>query len=308
MEATIFYSWQSDTRAAANRTLIEVALESAAARIRDDGSISVEPVVDRDTASVPGAPDIGNTIFDKIDASAAAVFDVTIVNPKGARPAPNPNVLIELGYALKALGPGRVILVQNTEFGVPERLPFDLRQRRVLTYASPEDASSRVEARSKLSATLHKALELVLSAAILQPREYPVELAISYTRERIQPDRHDYRLHVNLKNVGTKTISEWHVDVGIPEGLLERPQDLAILVADRSDRERCLLRAGHVNHHPGVIHPTDTQLVMAVDYRVDKDIFRDQRGLFDEIVQATAYVHGDLVAVTQKTVRELQNF
>jgi CrcB protein len=49
---TIFYSWQSDTRAAANRTLIQDALEAAVVEIRDDDSIAIEPVVDRDTLAV----------------------------------------------------------------------------------------------------------------------------------------------------------------------------------------------------------------------------------------------------------------
>ena len=76
MTVTIFYSWQSDTRAAANRTLIQDALEAAAKELRADDTIAVEPVIDRDTQAVPGAPDIGTTIFEKIDASAAFVADV----------------------------------------------------------------------------------------------------------------------------------------------------------------------------------------------------------------------------------------
>src|SRR6266851_4010698 len=162
MKATIFYSWQSDIKAAANRTLIQDALEAAAEELRADGSISVEPVVDRDTQAVPGAPDIRGTILEKIDASAAVVADVTIVGRGNARPTPNPNVLIELGYALKSLGPRRVILVQNVAFGAPEDLPFDLRQKRVLTYSSAEDAPSRVSERRNLQAALREALALVL--------------------------------------------------------------------------------------------------------------------------------------------------
>src|SRR5262245_39727804 len=112
MKASIFYSWQSDIRAAANRTLIHDALQEPASGIRNDKAMAVEPVVDRDTLAVPGAPDIGATIFKKIDASAAIVADVTITTGTSApRPSPNPNVLIELGYGLRALDNARVILV-----------------------------------------------------------------------------------------------------------------------------------------------------------------------------------------------------
>lgn len=151
METTVFYSWQSDTRAAANRTLIETALEAAVAELRSDTAINVQPVVDRDTVAKAGAPDIGTTILEKIEMCRAFVADVTIINNGcGERPTPNPNVLIELGYALKAVGPSRMILVQNVAFGGPEDLPFDLRQKRVLTYESAEDAPNRSTERAKL--------------------------------------------------------------------------------------------------------------------------------------------------------------
>jgi hypothetical protein len=70
MNCKIFYSWQSDLANATNRGFIEKALENAAKFIRNDDSIKVEPVIDRDTKDVPGSPDIAHTIFDKIEPSA----------------------------------------------------------------------------------------------------------------------------------------------------------------------------------------------------------------------------------------------
>lgn len=169
-KAIVFYSWQSDIKAAANRSLILDALEAAAKELANVEEIAVEPVIDRDTASVPGAPDIGKTIFEKIDASAVVVADVTIVNPgAGTRPTPNPNVMIELGYALRSVGGERVVLVQNTAFGKPEVLPFDLRQKRVLTYESAEDAQSRAPERKALQARLREALLLILQQPSTAP-------------------------------------------------------------------------------------------------------------------------------------------
>src|SRR5437016_4475569 len=100
MRRVVFYSWQSDLPNATNRTFIQKALEKAAASIAADESIEIEPVVDRDTQGVPGAPDIASTIFAKITAADIFVADVSITTrPKTGRPTPNPNVLIELGYA-----------------------------------------------------------------------------------------------------------------------------------------------------------------------------------------------------------------
>lgn len=61
--------------------------------------------IDRDTQGLAGAPDIGDSIYDKIDSADIFIADVTIINQDYAgRKTPNPNVLIELGYAIKALG------------------------------------------------------------------------------------------------------------------------------------------------------------------------------------------------------------
>ncbi len=95
VKARVFYSWQSDTPNATNRSFILKALEDAAKEIARDDSIKVEPVVDRDTWGVAGSPDIGATILDKIKTADVVVADVTIINSgSAARLMPNPNVAV----------------------------------------------------------------------------------------------------------------------------------------------------------------------------------------------------------------------
>jgi hypothetical protein len=191
MGATIFYSWQSDLRAAACRTLIQASLEAAARRIAGDVALGVEPVIDRDTENVPGAPDIGATILARIDAAAVFVADVSIVGRTSSDKAtPNPNVLVELGYALKGLGAERIILVQNTAFGGPEELPFDLRQKRAVKYASAADADERASERKQLQAQLEAALRSILSAPTPHLPGPDVDLTLDYEKKRITPDYH----------------------------------------------------------------------------------------------------------------------
>ncbi len=171
----IFYSWQSDLPNPTNRGFIQTALEKAIKSIRNDESIQVEPAIDRDTQGVPGSPDIANTIFDKIDQAAVFVCDVSIVGDiliknqdKEPRPTPNPNVLIELGYAFKSLGPERVIMVMNTEFGEPEKLPFDLRMKRVLTYKVTKELENKANERKKIEKIFKDALSSSIKEDILQ--------------------------------------------------------------------------------------------------------------------------------------------
>ena len=162
----VFYSWQSDLQGRANRNLILSALEWACKEVGDDAE--VEPVVDRDTLNVPGSPNISETIFAKIEEADAFVADVSIINParsEDCRPSPNPNVLVELGYATRCLGHARIILVLNTHYGTPEMLPFDLRQLRVLTYESDPDDSERAPARKALAGSIEAAIRAVAEVA-----------------------------------------------------------------------------------------------------------------------------------------------
>ncbi len=133
--STVFYSWQSDLPNPTNRGFLGDVLERAVKAIRADGSLALDPRVDMDVQGVPGAPDIAAAIFGKIDRCAVFVADVSLVHGEDvARRCPNPNVLLELGYALHAVGPSRVVLLLNRRFGGPELLPFDLKQRSVVVY------------------------------------------------------------------------------------------------------------------------------------------------------------------------------
>lgn len=127
MQHISFYSWEADRPNNTNRGFIKTALEEAAALASD---LTVEPRIDHDTQNVPGSPDIARTILKKIENSHVFVADVTIISDAaGERATPNPNVLIELGYAMHALSENRIILVMNEHFGPVEKLPFDLRRQ-----------------------------------------------------------------------------------------------------------------------------------------------------------------------------------
>lgn len=155
-----------------NRGFIQKALEDAAKSIRNDDSITIDPVIDRDTSGVPGSPDIANTIFSKIDTSDIFACDVTIINQgEKSRPTPNPNVLIELGYAVKALGSKRIIMIMNTAFGGPELLPFDLSKKRISPYHINKDDTSKSTERKKLTQWLIDAIKTIMSHTDeLQPK------------------------------------------------------------------------------------------------------------------------------------------
>ena len=135
---TVFWSWQSDRDERVTRNLIREALANAIKRLGDTTEIEGRPdeeriEIDHDTRGLPGSPDIVTSILAKIDAAAVFIGDVTpIAISDSGKHVANPNVLIELGYAKKALSLSRIITVWNTAFtdSRPENLPFDLRGRR----------------------------------------------------------------------------------------------------------------------------------------------------------------------------------
>ena len=118
--------------------------------------------MDRDTAGVAGSPDIAGTILDKIVEADVLVPDVSLITSENSeKHCPNPNVLVELGFAVRALGWPRIIMVMNTAFGPPSDLPFDLRGRRVIPYNLPPGVESKGEQRRLLAGKLRAALSAV---------------------------------------------------------------------------------------------------------------------------------------------------
>jgi hypothetical protein len=171
MEIKMFYSWQSDRPTKTNQNLIQEAIEMAIKRIDSDDGISVEPVLDRDTQDKPGSPAIAQTILEKIDQCDLFLCDVTLITPRDAqRPAPNPNVLIELGYAAAQVGWERIICVMNVEFGGPSKLPFDLKHRRwPVRYRLSEKANENNinEQKHKLSEEIGNAIRTAMTSGVL---------------------------------------------------------------------------------------------------------------------------------------------
>ncbi|MBP8252538.1 MAG: hypothetical protein KAX40_09245 [Herpetosiphon sp.] len=163
MEATIFYSWQSDLPGNINRSFIQEALELAVQAISQDDTIKVEPRVDRDTLGVAGSPDIVHTILEKIDKAQVFVCDVSLINSQTeGRKTPNPNVLVELGYAMGKLGLSRIVMVMNTAYGTPDSLPFDLKTKRQTVYTL-KTGEQKAEVRKMLVRQLTDALKIIFT-------------------------------------------------------------------------------------------------------------------------------------------------
>lgn len=162
--AKIFWSWQSDYSPKSCRHFIRQALVDAIAELADEIGVddADRPEIDHDTKGERGMADIAATILNKIAGAAVFVADLTpIAQSSTGKWLPNPNVMIELGWAMHRPGWERVIGILNMASGANiEDLPFDIRQRRIVTFVLNEDADkkTREAVRSKLVRELKDAL------------------------------------------------------------------------------------------------------------------------------------------------------
>jgi len=314
MEIKIFYSWQSDLPNRTNRSFIETALKKAVKNIRDDDSISIEPVIDRDTAGVPGSPNIAETILKKIDECHIFVGDVSIIN-KGStkRKTPNPNVMIEFGYALKKLSFARIVMVLNNAFGTPEELPFDLKMKRALDYNASESQQYLSEERNNLVKKIERTLKTILKDIEVTQDDKsdqkinPIALSIERKDNNITPQRHDYQLIVKLKNNSNRIIRNYYIEIEfLKEFLAKQSSNSSHIVPSRNDFHYTFFRfkGGDMKE----FYPGDPLVLGHIHYFVDHKLYMDCRHLFDKPIRVSVFLEGYQPIILEKFFKELQNF
>ena len=139
MKVNIFYSWQSDLPNAKNRNLIEACLKKAIKLLENEIDEVSEISIESDSRNDTGTPNLVESIFEKIETCDILVADLSIINAESnCRPTPNPNVLLEVGFAAKAISWSNILCIYNCEYGKVELLPFDIRTRKPIIYNTIE--------------------------------------------------------------------------------------------------------------------------------------------------------------------------
>jgi hypothetical protein len=199
----VFFSWQSDSPKQSNSGAIRAALKSAAKAITDKHP-ALTIILDEATRGESGSPNIADKIVEKIDKAHIYIADITTVTASGApRPSANPNVLIELGYAVAQVGWDRIVLLFNTVIGnFPADLPFDIIQNRVATYAL-DPANVQANQAEKL----HKLMEAAIQAVLDKNPKTPVELR-GLEPEKIRHERDIENLNWMLSQIHIPTLEE----------------------------------------------------------------------------------------------------
>jgi hypothetical protein len=173
--------------------------------------------LDQDRKGIPGSPDLARVILEKIEQSAVFVADVTSVGitttqNEGTQPKKviNPNVAIELGYALHALGDSAFLMVMNEHYGSRADLPFDLQSKAgPIIFRLPSDADRKTitAALRQLTAQLAEALELCIAHHVEHLRQqipFPEATPIDNPAVYFAPND-------VLANLGYPTEQQWHL-------------------------------------------------------------------------------------------------
>lgn len=206
----IFYSWQSDLPKETNTQLIREALRLASIRIESERK-EVHIIIDEATRDMPGSPNIPQTILNKIRQSDAFVADITTIN-KDRKPeqraVPNPNVAVELGYALAHVGWGRIVMLFNKEHGAfPNDVPFDIDRQRVSDYhfATPsQEEPAKKENKKRLQEIKKPIFDLVYDA---------INAIIEHNPSRPDQDEVSKEERARLRDIETlrSTMSSIHI-------------------------------------------------------------------------------------------------
>lgn len=175
MANTVFFAWQLDTPSEHNKKFIWEALTSAAQNTTMKGRPELSPRPETDTQGVPGTPNIVQTIFKRIRACSVFVADLSFVgSTANGKQIPNPNVLIELGFAVRSIGWERTILVLNNALGRANALPFDILQHR---WPIEYHVAEKTQVRDRRFETLAMALSAALNDCEQRTLSRAVEMA-----------------------------------------------------------------------------------------------------------------------------------
>lgn len=158
----IFYSWQSDSDEDCNNRAIRKGILESIPKL-EEAFPKIKVQLEEATSNLPGSPNIPTAIFEKINAADIFVADITTINPEAKeRKTPNPNVLIELGFAVATLGWSRIIMLYNETIGnFPNDVPFDFDRHRISTFKVKDksDTNGKGSLRGLLTAALQEVIE-----------------------------------------------------------------------------------------------------------------------------------------------------
>jgi hypothetical protein len=153
--------------------------------------------------------------------------------------------------------------------------------------------------------------------AAQHPTDFSAEIDISYAKERIRAERHDYCLRVTLTNRGIEPLGDYHIDLTMPALIVSRLKAQPWYVQEKSTPDVAFFRVSSADSEQR-IYPGDTKLVISIPYYVDHDIYwgnkggwsnrRNCEGIFKQPVKVTLYHYGFRPLTLERCFGDFQIF
>lgn len=215
----VFFAYQTDTEDKFNKGFIHQAALNAIQKLKDEG-YDVE--FDYGFNKTSGNPILINEMLKKNDEADLVLVDLTFTSSKSGfgvpkfnvlghtiqkykieedKFSPNPNVLLETGYAWSGKGQYRTLTVMNTAFGARSELPVDLKSFRwpIDYHLNEANYQDRKNVRKKLTEDLYKAFKNSLDSEA----SYQIEKWSPFKINTQLKSQHSYpfKLNPEIKNV-----------------------------------------------------------------------------------------------------------
>lgn len=191
MKYKVFFAFQMDIDDKFGKGFIQSAIEITTQKIKKDG---IELILDYGFKNVPGTTVLIDEMLKKSRESDMVLVDLTFTSSKNRffgkkysflkkeihisdqavdKKSPNPNVLLETGYAWAQKGHYRTLVVMNEAFGLTSELPVDLEGFRWgITYnLNEKNNSQRKTIKEQLAIDFYKAFK----DAIKSEMSYQIE-------------------------------------------------------------------------------------------------------------------------------------
>lgn len=152
----MYFSGQVDLPTEDNCDFITSCLNNSIKRLSKTVQFNLVKNIDDVNGNVPDIYISSEKTFKNILCARIFVADISIINPyKRFRKCPNPNVLLNLGYAINTLGWDRLICICNTDSGKIENLPYELRNREIFEYSLKNKNKNYVKTKLTKQITNH---------------------------------------------------------------------------------------------------------------------------------------------------------
>lgn len=187
----VFFAFQMDIDDKFGKGFIQTAIEVAIQKFKSEG---IDVSLDFGFRGTSGTPLLIEEMLKKSSESDMVIVDLTftsskiwsdskkisafgkeirILNNTQDKKSPNPNVLLETGYAWAKKGTYRTLVVMNSAFGSPDLLPVDLKGFRWgITYNLNEsNYEVRKTIRKELATDLYEAIKASINSETTYQRE-----------------------------------------------------------------------------------------------------------------------------------------